>query len=105
MASAAAGGRAGGKDRGRARPAGREGDFDLGHLAVVRLHRPLGPQAVGREDAQRPRPGSGEEPEPAVVSQRDLGHELVTGAQQAGVPGGDRGALAGDPALHHGLVH
>ena len=31
-----------------------EADVDLGHLAVVRLHRPLGTQPVRREDAQRP---------------------------------------------------
>src|SRR5579859_5733049 len=81
-----------------------DGDVDRGDLAVAGLDRTLGAHPPGGQDAQRPRTGRGEEPEAAVGAQRDLGHELVTGAEQPRVPGGDRGTLTGDLALHDRLV-
>ena len=77
---------------------------DLRHLAVVRGDGALAAEPAGGEHAERPRAGRGEEPEAAVLTQRDLGHELVTGAEQPRVAGGHRGAVVGDPALHDRLI-
>src|SRR5579862_1828129 len=81
-----------------------DSDLDGRYLAVIRLYRPLGAQAAGGQHAQGPRPGGGEEPEAAVLPQRDLGDELVTGAEQPGVPGRYRGAAVDDPAFHDRLA-
>src|SRR5579862_7690750 len=81
-----------------------DSDLDGRYLAVIRLYRTLGAQAAGGQHAHGPRPGSGEEPEAAVLPQRDLGDELVTGAEQPGVPGSHRGAAVDDPAFHHRLA-
>jgi selenocysteine lyase/cysteine desulfurase len=81
-----------------------QAQFHLGDRAVVRGHRALGAQAAGRENPQGPRARRGEEPEPAVVTERHLGHELVAGAEQPRVPGRDRSAVADHVSLHHGLA-
>src|SRR5215472_11043059 len=68
--------------------------FNLGDLSDVRRDSALGAHSAGGEHAQRPLAWRGEEPEAAVLAERDLGDELVAGAEQPGVAGGDRRAVA-----------
>src|SRR6266566_3733719 len=70
----------------RRRPASRlDCHLHLGDLADVRRNRTLRAHPAGREHAQRPLAGRGEEPETAVLTERHFGDELVTGAEQPGV--------------------
>src|SRR5215472_16702595 len=64
--------------------------LELGDLADVGGYRALGPDVARGEHAQRPRPGRGEEPEPAVLAERYLGHELTTRVEQASIAGRHR---------------
>ena len=66
-------------------------------------HHALGPDVAGGEHAKRPGPGRREEPEPAVLAERHLGHEIPAGVEQARVADRHRRSVPGDPALHHGL--
>src|ERR1700677_3069684 len=67
-----------------------DGELDRGDVADVGRDGLLEADAAGREHAQRPVAGGGEEAEAAVIAERDLGHELVAGAEQARVAGGNR---------------
>src|SRR5215468_2373340 len=76
-----------------------DGHLHPGDLADVRGDRALRAHPAGREHAERPRAGRGEEPETAVLAERNLGDELVTGAEQAGVARADGRAVAQHVAL------
>src|ERR1700748_3148064 len=69
-------------------------EFDLGDLADVRRYLLLEADLPGGEHAQRPLARRGEEAEAAILAERNLGHELVAGAEQPGVTRGHRGATA-----------
>src|ERR1700678_2526293 len=81
-----------------------DGELDRGDVADVGRDGLLEADAAGREHAQRPVAGGGEEAEAPVLAQRHLGHELVAGAEQAGVAGADRFAAAEHAALDDRLL-
>src|ERR1039457_3122964 len=60
----------------------------------------LGAQAVLGEHAHRPGARRREEPEPAVLAERHLGHEVAALVEQPRVAHGDRHAAPGDLAFH-----
>src|ERR1700677_1381100 len=59
-----------------------DGELDRGDVADVGRDGLLEADAAGREHAQRPVAGGGEEAEAAVLAERDLGHELVARAER-----------------------
>src|ERR1700685_2162705 len=81
-----------------------DGELDRCDVADGGRDGLLEADAAGREHAQRPVAGGGEEAEAAVLAERDLGHELVAGAEQARVAGGDRVAAAEHAALDDRLL-
>src|SRR5215471_20155357 len=78
--------------------------FHPGDLSDVRRHSALGAHSAGGEHAQRPLSWRGEEAEAAVLAERDLGDELVAGAEQPGVAGGYRRAVAEHAPLDDRLL-
>src|SRR5215831_7291657 len=84
----------------------RPSDTDLHGraVAVIGGHRRVGVHAARREHTHGPGPGGGEETEPAVLTQRDLGDELTAVVEQPRVAGRRRRPAACHVALDNGLA-
>src|SRR5215467_11989024 len=82
----------------------RDADRQRGGVTAVGGDRLLGAGAAGREHPDGPVARRGEEAEPAVLAQRDLGDELAVVVQQPGVPDRSRGTGGGHRALDDGLT-
>src|ERR1035438_1583841 len=73
-------------------------------MVVGRCDGLLGTQAVLGQHAHRPGARRREEPEPAVLAERHLGHEVAALVEQPRVTHGDRHAAPGDLAFHDRLT-
>src|SRR6478609_9842182 len=84
----------------------RRSDTDLQGraLAVAGGDRLVGADPARHENPHRPAARGGEEAEPAVLAQRDLGDELPAVVEQAGVADRQRRAGPPDVALDDGFA-
>src|SRR5215475_12205942 len=86
------------------RKAASDADLQGRAVAVAGGHRLVGADPARRENPHRPGARGGEETEPAVLAQRNLGDELTAVVEQAGIAGRQRRPGPRHVALDDGLT-